>query len=241
MDHEAMPAVRRRRTERRLAQAQQIVRPPQPLHTLVVHHPPLLAQPRRDGAVTLARMGDRQTLQRVAQRRLFLPRTRCLPVPVITSPAHTSQPAVSLDPHRIALLLRHRVDHRVDVVPPGPPFIRRLASTCRKAARKKSRSTCCWPIVRSSSASRRSGSAGSGRLSGVCADGWLSLGRPMRRKASAPPASYRRRHSYSRSGPTPSSPASAATPHPSSIRAIARSLNSTGQFCFRPRTLVLLA
>ena len=46
-------------TERRLTLTQQVVRAPQTLHTLMLHHPALPAQPRRNRPVTLARIPDR--------------------------------------------------------------------------------------------------------------------------------------------------------------------------------------
>ena len=68
-------------------------------------------------------------------------------MPVVAGSADASQPAPPFD-LRVALLLRLRVDHRVNAVSPGTPFFRRASLTCRKAARKKSRSSCCWPILR---------------------------------------------------------------------------------------------
>ena len=96
---------------------------------------------------------------------------------------------------------RHRLDDRVDRDAPDPALRRRVPSTCRKACRKKSSSTCCWPILRSNSAIRlleASGAAAAdfaGALRVATAATALG-GRPRPRSASGPPDRKRLCHAY---------------------------------------------
>src|SRR5580700_1740059 len=163
-------------------------------------------------------------------------------MPIVPGPADTGQRTHPFDPIMIALPLHLRLDHRVDGVSPGSPVFRRRSLTCRKAARKKSRSSCCWPIFRSNSAIRLSETVASDDGAADTSSNRRELfnGRPISRSAAAPPDRYFRRHSYSRSRPTPSSAASAATLTVSSSRDSARSLNSRVHRVLVFDTLVLL-
>ena len=150
-------------------------------------------------------------------------------MPVVSGTADPGQRAHPFDPNAIALLLNRRVDHRVDGVSPGSPCFRRCSLTCRKAARKKSRSSCCWPIFRSRSAIRPCSPPGAGaddEADNSSTGRAIFNGRPIACKASAPPDRYFRRQMYSNSRRTPSSSARPVTFTTSSIRARARSLNS---------------
>src|SRR5580693_10263434 len=171
-------------------------------------------------------------------------------MPVVASPADTGQRTHPFDPHLIALPHDLRVDHREDVVPPGSPFFRRCSLTCRKAARKKSSSNCCWPIFRSNSSIRRcpvSADAGGDGADSSSKNRAASNGRPIGCNAPAPPDCNLPRQIYSNFRSTPSSLASAVIFPVSSIRATARSLNSRGHrvlglgLLFVFDTLVLLA
>src|SRR5580658_10978377 len=163
-------------------------------------------------------------------------------MPIVPGPADTGQRTHPFDPIMIALPLHLRLDHRVDGVSPGSPVFRRRSLTCRKAARKKSRSSCCWPIFRSNSAIRLSETVASDDGAADTSSNRRELfnGRPISRSAAAPPDRYFRRHSYSRSRPTPSSAASAATLTGSPSRDSARSLNSRVHRVLVFDTLVLL-
>ena len=122
----------------------------------------------------------------------------------------------------------HRPDDFVDRRAPGTPAACCLAFTCRKACRKKSRSACCSPILRSSSAIRRRAATPSLRI--ALRNGGASnpplRGRPGPRSASSPPCrtcscqSYRRRRSIFRSAAT------ADTSSPAATRPTARRLSS---------------
>src|SRR5580692_8819456 len=171
-------------------------------------------------------------------------------MPVVASPADTGQRTHPFDPHVIALPHDLSVDHREDVVPPGSPFFRRCSLTCRKAARKKSSSNCCWPIFRSNSSIRRcpvSADAGGDGADSSSKNRAASNGRPIGCNAPAPPDCNLPRQIYSNFRSTPSSLASAVIFPVSSIRATARSLNSRGHrvlglgLLFVFDTLVLLA
>jgi len=215
----AMPGVRRRRTERLSRHAQQIVHPPQLLHSLVVHRPPGTLQQHRDDAISVMPVGERETTDFIPHRGFFLPRRPCLPISVVSGPARPGQPVHPFDLD--ALLLNLRVDHRVDTVSPGPPFDRRDTPACRKAARKKSRSRCCWPTLRSSSAIRRwataAASSGRGIAGASTAAAGTNTGWPICCNASGPCASYFRRHLYNiRAEPlTPPPARSRLLPRPS--------------------------
>src|SRR5258708_15365887 len=77
---------------------------------------------------------------------------------VVAGATDTGEPAHTLDREhalRTGCRLHHRLDDFVDFVAPVPSLGWRSPFTCRKACRKKSRSTCCWPTLRSSSAIRR--------------------------------------------------------------------------------------
>ena len=149
-----MPAVGGRRHERLLAQAQQIVLAQQPQHPLVVHRPALAPQQRPQPAVAVVPVRQGQPLQAVTQRRLLRGRRRGPPVPVVAGPAGLEQRAHPL-PRSTRLAAaptpgRGRGRRRVGR-PARPPT--RLFMSC-KACPKKSSSSACWPILRSSAAIR---------------------------------------------------------------------------------------
>ena len=152
----AVARVRRRRPEQRLRQAQQVVLAHDPDHALVVDAPALASQQRADPAVAVVAVGQSQTLDDVAQRRFFAQRLVAGPSSVISCPADAGQPAHPSHRkpcfRRFALRARHRLDVGEDAVTPGPSLGRREPSICCKAPLKKSRSSCCWPTLRSSSA-----------------------------------------------------------------------------------------
>src|SRR5204862_3108297 len=126
---------------------------------------------------------------------------------------------------------RHRFDDAVDRSAPSPSLGRRATLTCRKACRKKSSSTCCWPILRSNSAIRflvpSTGEAAcfAVMLRATIADSALG-GRPRPRSASGPPDRKRLRQTYRSLRRTLSSRASALTFSPASMRRTILSLNS---------------
>lgn len=120
-------------------QAQQIVRPHQAEHPLVIGVPAFAAQQGRDPPVAIVTVGQGQALDRIAQSRLLTTGCRSLPMPVIAGAAHASEPAQRLDPEGSSLVLalqrarRHRLDDRVGVVSPSTALRRRASSICGKA------------------------------------------------------------------------------------------------------------
>jgi hypothetical protein len=102
---------------------------------------------------------------RTLVQRLFLAGRRSLPMSIVAGPAYAGELAHAFDSD-LALRPRrcHRLDDFVDAVPPGAPLRRRCSLTCRKACRKKSSSTCCRPILRSSAGIVAAGS----RVSECC-------------------------------------------------------------------------
>src|SRR5712671_5328885 len=182
-------------------------------------------------------MGQRQALDGVAHPSLFLARRRGGPMAVVPGPAHAGERAHPLN-REFALRQggRHRLDDLVDPVTPGPTLGRRARFTCRKACRKKSSSTCCWPTLRSSSAMRvrAASSSAAGVSGGACALVPLAAkpaaptlgGRPRPRRASGPPARKRSRQTYRSLRENLSSRAKALTFSPPSIRRTMPALNS---------------
>src|SRR5438445_187768 len=207
-------------------------------HAFVVHSQAFATQLRRDPAIAIMGMGQRQALDGVAHSSLFLARRRGRPVAVVPGPADASQHTHSRN-RGFALRQagRHRLDDLVDPVTPGPALGRRAPLTRCKACRKKSRSTCCWPTLRSNSAMRlRASSSSAARVSGAgaCACPPLATrlaasalgGRPRPRSASGPPARKRSRQTYRSLRVNFSSRASALTFSPASIRRTMPTLNS---------------
>jgi hypothetical protein len=129
----AVLGIRRPRHERPGTQAQQVVLPHQPQHTLMIGLPAIASQPRGNPPITVMPMSDGHILDRIAKARLFPARRRGLPVTVVTGSADAGQTTHPLD---IALRRGpdHRLDDRVDAVPPGAPLGWRASLTCRKAA-----------------------------------------------------------------------------------------------------------
>src|SRR6266403_6262849 len=128
---------------------------------------------------------------------------------------------------------RHRLDDPVDPVTPGPALGRRAPLTCRKACRKKSSSTCCWPTLRSSAAMRLCALSSSPSAPGELdppppreADRSELRGRPGPRRASGPPQRKRSRQMYKSLLENCSSRANARTFSPASIRLTIPSLNA---------------
>src|SRR6202140_2424674 len=136
-DMPVMPRIGRWRTERLLRHAKQIVVTTDPRNPLMVHRPANALKLDRDRPVAVPvaifTLHQRQELNRIAQRRLFLARSRCAPVTVKFRAAHTGQRAHPFDPQLIALPLRLRADHREDVLAPATSYFGRGALTCRKA------------------------------------------------------------------------------------------------------------
>src|SRR5712671_1537510 len=230
----AMAGVGRHRHEGSFPQAQQIVLAHQAQHPLVVHGKALATQLRRDPAVPIVRMLQCQALDGVAYPRLFLARRRGTPVAVVPGPAHTGERAHPLD-REFALRQggRHRLDDFVDPVTPGPALGRRAPLTCRKACRKKSSSTCCWPTLRSSAAMRLCAFSSSPAAPGELdppppreADRSELRGRPGPRRASGPPQRKRSRQMYKSLLENCSSRANARIFSPASIRLTIPSLNA---------------
>src|SRR6266403_1359127 len=128
---------------------------------------------------------------------------------------------------------RHRLDDFVDPVTPGPALGRRAPLTCRKACRKKSSSTCCWPTLRSSAAMRLCALSSSPSAPGELdppppreADRSELRGRPGPRRASGPPQRKRSRQMYKSLLENCSSRANARIFSPASIRLTIPSLNA---------------
>src|SRR5882757_7761772 len=177
-------------------------------------------------------MRERHTLDRVTHAGLFRERGRRRPTAVVAGATDAGQRAHPLD-RKLALRQRdrHRLDDRVDRVTPVPSLGRRAPLTCRKACRKKSSSTCCWPILRSSSAIRflvaSTGEAAgfADVLRATIADTALR-GRPRPPSASGPPDRKRLRQAYRSLRRTLSSRASALTFSPASMRRTTLSLKS---------------
>ena len=226
--------VGRHRHEGAPPQTQQIVPAHQAQHPLVVHRKALATQQRGDPAVPIVRMPQCQTLDRITHRGLFLARCRRAPMAVVPGPAHAGQRAHPLN-REFALRQggRHRLDDFVDPVTPGPALGRRAPLTCRKACRKKSSSTCCWPTLRSSAAIRPRAASSSppaapGREPGPVVEAHPSdlRGRPGPRRASGPPETKRSRQMYKSLLENRSSRANASTFSPASIRLTIPSLNA---------------
>ena len=97
---------------------------------------------------------QRQSLNRIPQRHLFLFRLLFPPVPVIAGPAH-SRRLTHLSNRQSAALHLHLLSYRFeDATSPSSFFCWRSSSTRRKALSKKRISICCRPTSRSSSAIR---------------------------------------------------------------------------------------
>src|SRR4249920_2053055 len=98
---------------------------------------------------------QRQALDGIPQRRLFLFRLLFPPVPVITGPAHCRRLAHLAYAEPTAALHLDLLSYRFeDAVPPSFLFAWRSSSTRRKALSKKPISICCRPTSRSSSSIR---------------------------------------------------------------------------------------
>src|SRR6266481_1572307 len=198
------------------------------------HGQAFATQLRRDPAIAVVRMGQRQALDGVAHPGLFLARRRGGPMAVVPGPAHARERAHPFD-REFALRqgTSHRLDDFVDPVTPGPALGRRAPLTCRKACRKKSSSTCCWPILRSSAATRLCAFSSSPAAPGELdppparkADRSELRGRPGPRRASGPPQRKRSRQMYKSLLENCSSRANARTFSPASIRLTIPSLNA---------------
>jgi hypothetical protein len=133
-DGPGMIAVGRGRYEGPLAQRQQIILVHEAQDALVIGVPAFPVQQGGDHPIAGPPVGQRQALDGVAQRHLFLPRCRGLPGTVIARPADPSQPAHLLDAQAA---LRRRRDHlsddRVDGGATGASFVRGASFTRRKA------------------------------------------------------------------------------------------------------------
>src|ERR1700752_3257249 len=164
-----MPAVGRVRNERLLAQAEQIVLAHEAQHVLVVDLQAMDApQLSADPPVAIEAVFERDLLDFVAQI-LFRPLGFTDFAEAIEAGArHAAEQAQMLDREAALRLLRgHFFNDRVDGVARDD---RSRASMSRKASRKKSRSICCLPILRSSSAMRacaRPSSVSGARVAGA--------------------------------------------------------------------------
>jgi hypothetical protein len=89
-----MPRLRRARYERPLRQAQQIVRPHQPQHALVVHHHAITTQLCRNAPIAVVPVCQRHTLHGIAHTHLLLQRRGILQIPVVAGAADARDPAL---------------------------------------------------------------------------------------------------------------------------------------------------
>ena len=146
-------SLRGSRYERLLAQAEEIVLPHQPQHPLMVHKDAVAPQLSGYTPIAVAAFVRHDLLNQVAELRVSAAGRDRFEAPVVTCSADSCEPTQPLN-GGCALHLRaphHRVDDVVDVGAELSPF--RTLSSC-KARRKKSNSTACRPILRSSSAMR---------------------------------------------------------------------------------------
>lgn len=128
-----MLRVCRLRNERPLAQTQEIVLAHDAKHALSIGYVSDLTQFDSYPPMAVEPLLKRNPLHGVTNDRLFLPRRRRMPMPVVTSSTDTGQRAQALN-REIALLHRdHRFDDGVDGFASRPPFDWRFAPTCRKA------------------------------------------------------------------------------------------------------------
>src|SRR5260370_5721525 len=146
------------------------------------HHSPV-THLRSYPAVAVAAMLQHDLLDQVAQGHVGLTRLVFFPVAVETSPAHLRDLAGVAGLK--ALKLHHASDLGVDAVAPSSVLFRRDSFKRLKALRKKSRSSVCWPILRSNSAIRRWAASGAVLGPGATA---LPGGRPTGRSNPAGPS-----------------------------------------------------
>src|SRR5438874_11678603 len=231
-----VPRVRRQRHEGPPAQTQQVVLAHQAQHALVVDDQAFIAKLPSDVPVAAVFPAVPQPRPRdgVGPRGIVLARRAGLPEAVMAGSADPRQPAEALDRDRaLRQGARHRLDDFVDRAPPGAPLGRRVSFTCRKARRKKSRSTCCWPILRSSSATRRCAPASSSSPASHAAP-WTATavaplrGRPHPRNAADPLCRTLSRHAYKSRPRNCRSRATSVTLSPAARRATAACFNAIG-------------
>jgi hypothetical protein len=139
-----VPGLRRDGHEGPLAQAEKIVSTHQAQEALGIDAETFLAELHADSSVSVETILERNALDGIAHNRLFLAWSRSTPVAVVAGAAEPSQ---RTQPRHAEFALRQRLRHRfddgVEVLDPRPSVVARPASTCRKACRKKSSSTCC--------------------------------------------------------------------------------------------------
>ena len=191
-----VPAHRRARDERLEAQAQEVVEPHQPAHPLGVDDDPFAPQLLGDAPVSVVAVLQGDALDRIAQIGVLAPRLVGSETAVIAGPRQLRDLAQMLNVMRSALAFALRLlvraqalDERVESFAPCAGVSGESASASRKALRKKSRSSCWRPTMRSSSSMRAFALASSA----TGAEGPEASGGEPARAAPAPPPPPRAR------------------------------------------------
>ena len=106
-----VPGVGRDRHEGTTSQGKKIVLSHQAQDTLVIDHKPFTAERFGDPAIAEMSIRERNTLDRIPDKRLFLARLRGPPMMVVSGAADAGEPALGL---YCQCALRHGAHHRLD-------------------------------------------------------------------------------------------------------------------------------